>query len=119
MVKQNRQSRKGPKKQALPDALLQDVAERFRALSSVSRLKVLNALMQGPLGMGELMEATGLEQSNLSRHVRELELSGCISREREGRTVRVAIADPSLEALCGLVCGSLADQATEAMQKHK
>lgn len=119
MVKQKRQSKKPPGKPALPESLLQDVAERFRALSSVSRLKILNALMDGPRGMGELIERTGLEQSNLSRHVRELERAGCIARAREGRTVRVSIADPTLEALCGLVCGALAEQAAETMQKHQ
>ena len=119
MVKQKREARKAVAKQPLPDALLQDVADRFRALSSVSRLRILNALMAGPLGMGELIQVTGLEQSNLSRHVRELELAGCIARERDGRTVRVAISDPSLEALCGLVCGALADQAADTLAKHQ
>ena len=120
MVKQNRGRRKQPaRKEAMPEALLADVADRFRALGSVSRLRILNALMNGPLGMGALRAATGLEQSNLSRHVRELEHTGCIARERDGRTVRVAIADPSLASLCGLVCGALADQAAEKLQKHQ
>ena len=71
--------------------------------------KILNSLMNGPLGMSELEEQTGLEQSNLSRQVTELERGGCVVRLREGRSVRVEIADPSLRDLCELVCGALTD----------
>ncbi len=95
----------------MTEELLAAVARRFRALASPSRLKVLNALMGGPMTMGELAVATGLEQSNLSRQVAELEQESCVSRSREGRRVRVAIEDPTLFALCDLVCGALREQA--------
>ena len=100
-----------PAKGPLPPALLTSVADRFRVLGSVSRLQVLNALMGGPLGMAELMAETGLEQSNLSRHVRELERAGCVARRRSGRSVEVEISDPTLMALCDLVCGALRERA--------
>lgn len=91
----------------LPDALLERVAARFRALGAPSRLRILSTLMDGPLGMGELMAATCLELSNLSRHVQALEQDGCVVRERRGREVTVRIADPSLAELCQLVCAAL------------
>jgi len=72
--------------------------------------------MAGPMAMADLIEATGLTQSNLSRQITELELAGCVVREREGREVTVSIGDPTLKKLCELVCGSLADQATS---QHK
>lgn len=95
----------------LTDGQIDQVAARFRALSEPSRLRVLNALMDGPRGMGDLMQFTGLRQSNLSRQVTELERAGCVARERRGREVVVWIADPSLAALCELVCGALRKQA--------
>ncbi len=64
----------------LPASALEAAARRFQTLSSPSRLRVLNALMNGPLSIGALTEATGLEQSNLSRHVAALEQSGCVER---------------------------------------
>ncbi len=100
-----------PAKGPLPPALLASIADRFRVLGSASRLQVLSALMGGPLGMADLMAATGLEQSNLSRHVRELERAGCVARRRSGRTVAVEICDPTLMALCDLVCGAVRDRA--------
>jgi len=97
----------------LSEAQLELVAARFRALAVPSRLRVLNALMEGALSMAELAEATGLQQSNLSRQVTELERAGCVARERVGREVKVQIADPTLAKLCELVCGSLQRQADE------
>ena len=101
--------RKKPRGHALPEELLEVIARRFRTLGVPSRLRILNALMAGPLGMGALEHTTGLEQSNLSRQVTELEREGCVLRTRAGRSVEVEIADPTLRRLCELVCGSLAD----------
>ncbi len=97
----------------LPPEALAQVAERFRVLGSTSRLGIVNALMQGPRTMAELAAATGLEQSNLSRHAAELERAGCVRRNRSGRNVIVEIADPSLFALCDIVCGALRERADD------
>jgi len=94
------------------------VAERFRLLGAPSRLGVLNALMAGPLGMGALARATGLEESNLSRQVAELERGGCVRRTRRGRAVEVEIADPSLKALCEVVCGALQERAERSARAY-
>ena len=64
--------------------------------------------------MGELQERTGLEQSNLSRRVTELEQGGCVRRTRDGRRVLVEVADGTLEELCKLVCGSLKEHFERA-----
>ena len=88
----------------LPPERLEIVARRFRVLGVPSRLRILDTLMSGALGMGALAEATGLEQSNLSRQVTELEREGCVARRRQGREVVVEIADPTLRELCALVC---------------
>lgn len=101
----------------LSEAQLEAVARRFRALAVPSRLRALNALMNGPLTMNQLVAATGLGQSNLSRQITELELAGCVLRERNGREVTVHIADPTLQQLCELVCGSLVEQASVKHQQ--
>ncbi len=98
---------------ALTPAQLELVAARFRALGVPSRLRVLNALRDGAMGMGELAVATGMQQSNISRQVTELERAGCVERDRQGREVTVRIADPTLVELCDLVCGSLLRQAKQ------
>lgn len=96
---------------ALSEAQLEAMARRFRALGVPSRLRVLDALMAGPLSMGALEEATQLTQSNLSRQVTELEQAGCVVRDRKGREVQVRISDPSLKRLCEIVCGAIERRA--------
>ena len=97
-------------KVAVPEVLLESAARRFRTLGVPSRLRILNTLMSGAANMSELEEATGLEQSNLSRQVTELEREGCVRRTRAGRGVVVEIADETLRDLCELVCGSLRER---------
>lgn len=103
----------------LSDEALEAVARRFGALSSVSRLRVVNALMDGPLRLAELQERTGLSQSNLSRQVDRLEQAGCVRRDRRGREVEVSIADPTLGALCELVCGALERRTEERLRAFR
>jgi ArsR family transcriptional regulator len=91
----------------LPPAALDAVAARFRVLGVPARLKILNALMSGPVTVGGLVSRTGLGQSNLSRHVAALERAGCVRRTPRGREVLVSVSDPDLEALCALVCQRL------------
>ena len=96
-----------PSHEPYSDEIVDAVATRFRLLGTPSRLRVLNQLLVRPRSMSELQELCGLEQSNLSRRVAELEQAGCVRRSRRGRRVVVEVADPSLRELCQLVCGAL------------
>ena len=86
-------------------ALLASVAERFKVLAEPARLTVLDALRPGPRHVTALVEATGLQQANLSRHLQQLYLHGFVVRSRHGTFVHYAIADPQVFALCDLMCG--------------
>lgn len=97
----------------LPPAALAAVAARFRVLGTPSRLRLLDLLLGGPRGLGALARAAGLTLSNASRQIAALEAAGCVGRERQGRDVLVRVVDPTLEALCRLVCGALAGRADD------
>jgi len=100
----------------LPEAALVRVAARFRALGDPSRLRIVNRLMDGELGVQDLLEATGLSQTNLSRHLGVLRQAGILERRTEGNRAFYRIADPSLVDVCEIVCGSLADQLAEDLE---
>jgi ArsR family transcriptional regulator len=57
------------------------------------------------------MDATGLNQANLSKHLRVLHAEGLVSRRRDGLFVFYQIADRSVLELCGLVCGAVESRA--------
>lgn len=89
---------------ALSDAQLTHIADLFAALSEQSRLLILRALMDEPHTVGELAEATGLKQPNVSRQLGILSQSKIVAGERDGNFVRYRVSDPIVQDLCHLVC---------------
>jgi DNA-binding transcriptional ArsR family regulator len=90
---------------AMTPALLEAVADRFKVLAEPARLRILERLRHGRLHVNALVEVTGLQQANLSRHLQTLHAHGFVSRIREGTFIYYAIADPQVFALCDLMCG--------------
>ena len=97
----------------LPPALVELIAQRFRVLSEPTRIRLLDALRDGPLTINELTEELGASQQNVSKHVAILAQAGIVGREKDGTRVRCFIADQSVFALCELVCGGLRAQVAE------
>lgn len=81
------------------------VAERFRALGEPARLSILQALRQGERCVTDLVDETGLNQANLSRHLQVLSTTGMVRRRKEGLFVYYALADANVLRLCELMCG--------------
>jgi DNA-binding transcriptional ArsR family regulator len=100
----------------LPDPLVELIAQRFRVIGEPMRIKLLDRLREGPATVGELRDATGASQQNVSKHLGVLHQAGIVSRTKEGTAVRYAIADESVFALCELVCGGLRAQLAEVQQ---
>ena len=86
-------------------------AKLFRGLSDSSRLSILEALRQGPRLVGEIVEATGLSQSNVSNHLSCLRDCGLVMSEQTGRYVTYRFSDDRVDDLLGLAESLLADVA--------
>lgn len=95
-----------------PD-LVPVVAARFRALGDPARLSLLAALHEGERTVGDLVEATGRAQPNVSQHLASLAKAGLVAPRREGQHVYYRIADPHLSRICDAVCASLAAKARQ------
>jgi len=102
--------RRGRAKSALSREGLELVASRFRALGDPTRLALLQALFEAERTVGELTLLTGTSQANASKHLALLLEQGLVARRRAGIFTYYRIADPTLEKLCALVCGSLAER---------
>jgi DNA-binding transcriptional ArsR family regulator len=94
----------------LPEALVELIAQRFRVIGEPMRIRVLDALRDGPMTVAELTDALGASQQNVSKHIGVLAQAGILAREKDGNRVRCSIADESIFALCELVCGGLREQ---------
>jgi DNA-binding transcriptional ArsR family regulator len=85
--------------------LFDPVADRFRALGEPARLRILNALRDREAAVGELVEATGLTQANLSKHLQMLYSLGFVKRRKQGVFVYYGLADDDIFRLCDIMCG--------------
>ncbi len=97
----------------LPEPLIDLVAQRFRVLGEPMRIKLLDRLREGDATVGELQEAVGASQQNVSKHLGILHSAGMVSRTKRGTSVVYAISDPSVFELCDQVCGGVRRQLTE------
>ena len=95
------------RKLALTPAVLALLAERFKALGEPARLQILNCLRRGELTVGDLVEATGFGQANVSKHLQLLHTLGFVVRRKEGLFVHYAIGDERIFQLCDIMCGRL------------
>ena len=102
--------RRGRAKPTLSREGLELVAARFRALGDPTRLALLQTMFEAERTVGELTLLTGTSQANASKHLALLLEQGLVARRRAGIFTYYRIADPTLEKLCGLVCGSLAER---------
>ena len=68
-------------------------AKLFRGFGDLSRLRVLDALRDGPLSAGAIVTRTGLTQPNASMHLACLAKCGLVTWERDGRFMHYQIAD--------------------------
>lgn len=96
---------------ALTDTHIEEIARLFGVLAEPSRLKILRALMEGSATVTELIEATGLKQGNVSKHLGVLLSARFVTRQQSGNFARYSISDPKLKALCNLMCGRVESDA--------
>src|SRR5215470_2504312 len=97
----------------LPEALVELIAQRFRVIAEPMRIRLLDALREGPMTVNELSATLGASQQNVSKHIGVLAQAGIVAREKDGNRVRCSIADESIFELCELVCGGLRRQVAE------
>ncbi len=105
----SRKSKTEPAKELSPLAL-QLIASRFKALSEPVRLRLLNILMQGERTVGQLVEASGSGQANVSKHLAVLRGAGMVGTRKEGLSTVCFISDEIVKDLCEMMCSRLREE---------
>ena len=85
-------------------------------LAEPARLQILNALRSRELTVSEIVDATGLGQTNVSKHLQLLYAQGFVSRRKDGLFAYYAVADRFVFKLCELMCDSL-DETVAARRR--
>lgn len=85
------------------------VAKLFRGFADPSRLAILETLREGECCVSDLVQATGLTQSNVSGHLACLRNCGLVSSRQEGRFVYYRLADAEVALMLAGAEAILAD----------
>lgn len=78
---------------------MEALAEYMKVFSEPNRLAVLDTLRDGPLNVTAVVEATGLSQALVSKHLKLLTIAGVVCRRPEGSLVFYEVIDPSIYEL--------------------
>lgn len=97
----------------LTDSTREGVAARFRALGEPMRLRILERLFESPASVGEILDAVGGTQANISKHLALLHAGGLVGRRKDGTRTVYSIADPTLMKICSIVCDGVVREARE------
>jgi len=105
--------------QTIPEEKIRAASEGLRAIAHELRLAVLCHLIDGPMCVQELIEATGAAQSNLSQHLSKMRMLGLLKTEKCGQHVYYRLADCKwgdvLKALQCIYCPEIVQTEKQAM----
>ena len=105
---------------AVSRELLEEIAERLKALADPTRLAILHAL--DPDGtcdercVGELGAIVGTSQANVSKHLGVLRHAGLVTARRDGMNVFYSVADSAAFDVCRLMCGVVERRAQRELE---
>ena len=90
------------------------ISRRFRALSDPTRLRILDYLRNHEeASVGEIAEALGASQQNVSKHLGALHAEAFVARRKQGTSALYRISDPGVHELCDGVCAGIEAQLAE------
>jgi DNA-binding transcriptional ArsR family regulator len=92
----------------VPDGMLDEAARRFALLGDPTRLRILRALhARDECTVQQLADEAATSVSNVSQHLHRLLANGVVDRRRMGKSVFYRIVDPTIGALCDLICAGV------------
>ncbi len=80
----------------MQDALRKFKAQVFQALAHPTRIAIIEALRDGELPAGRLLDLLQVEQANLSQHLAVLRAKHVLVNRKVGNQVFYAVRDPVL-----------------------
>jgi len=80
----------------MQDALRKFKAQVFQALAHPTRIAIIEALRDGELPAGKLLDLLQVEQANLSQHLAVLRSKHVLVNRKAGNQVFYAVRDPVL-----------------------
>ena len=73
---------------------MSDAVQLFKSLADETRLRILNLIRHREVCVCQIVEALGLGQSKVSRHLAHLRNAGLVNDRREGLWMYYSLAEP-------------------------
>ena len=84
------------------DEALYDLAELFRVFADSTRVKILYALFESELCVGDIAQLLNLSQSSVSHQLRILKSSKLVKFRREGKAIFYSLDDDHVRSIIAL-----------------
>jgi len=97
------------------DSLRRFKAEIFQALAHPTRIAIVEALRDGELPAGKLIENLGIEQANASLHLSVLRAKMVVVNRKVGNQVFYSLRDPVLIEVLDMLRRYFSSQLTDTM----
>lgn len=81
------------------DEFLFDMAELFKVFGDSTRMKIISALLDNELCVGEIAEITNTTSSAISHQLRVLKQAKLVKYRREGKTIVYSLDDEHVRQL--------------------
>lgn len=94
---------KPKKREPLSAEQLEGIASLFKTLGEPMRLRILQAVCEGPKSVGEIVEIAQSTQANVSKHLALLTVAGVLKREKDGQRVLYQVRNNLALTLCETV----------------
>ena len=75
------------------DEFLFDMAELFKVFGDATRMKIISALLDNELCVGEIAEITNTTPSAISHQLRSLKEANLVKYRKEGKNVYYSLSD--------------------------
>jgi len=95
----------------IPEIQSELFAKFFQGLSNPTRYKIIEALLDGPKNVSQLVDVLGVSQSQVSNQLTCLKWCGYVSSQQEGKYVYYQITDDRIRTIIELARSMVADNA--------
>lgn len=83
----------------LPDPLLLDLADFFKIFGDATRIKIISALMESELCVGDIAGVLEMSQSAVSHQLRILKQFRIVRYRREGKMMYYSLDDEHIQSI--------------------
>jgi len=84
------------------DEYLYDLAELFKVFGDTTRIRILCALFESELCVGDIALVIGLNQSTVSHQLKLLRDAGIVGCRRDGKVIYYTLINPVVERVMSL-----------------